>query len=56
MTKIGDRLYFMEVLTRLHDATNRLAKLMGAQLASPRTLPNLQRAGLPTEVTPNPNP
>jgi len=49
MTKIGDRLYFMEVLTQLHDATNRLAKTVG-QLASTRSLPNLQRAGLPTEV------
>ena len=49
MGKIGDRLYFMEVLTQLHDATNRLAKTVG-QLASVRTLPNLQRAGLPTEV------
>ena len=50
MSKIGDRLYFMEVLTQLHDATNRLAKVMGAQLASTRTLPDLRRAGLPTEV------
>lgn len=49
MSKIGDRLYFMEVLTQLHDATNRLAKQMG-QLASVRSLPNLQRAGLPMEV------
>jgi len=49
MTKIGDRLYFMEVLTQLHDATNRLAKTVG-QLASTRSLPNLQRAGLPIEV------
>lgn len=49
MTKIGDRLYFMEVLTQLHDSTNRLAKAMG-QLASTRTLPNLRKAGLPTEV------
>jgi len=49
MQKIGDRLYFMEVLTQLHDATNRLAKTMG-QLQSSRSLPNLQRAGLPIEV------
>ena len=98
MSKIGDRLYFMEVLTQLHDATNRapplahrpplrsgggtatrafagrspttaarlpvltrlcsdalvigcagLSKTMG-QLASTRTLPNLQRSGLPLEV------
>ena len=46
----GDRLYFMEVLTQLHDSTNRLAKAMG-QLASTRTLPNLRKAGLPTEVS-----
>ena len=46
MSKIGDRLYFMEVLTQLHDATNRLSKTIG-QLASTRPLPNLQRAGLP---------
>lgn len=49
MGKIGDRLYFMEVLTQLHDTTNRLAKAMG-QLASSRSLPNLHRAGLPIEV------
>eukprot|EP00900_Chrysochromulina_parva_P026041 jgi/Chrpa1/8070/Chrysochromulina_OHIO_Genome00000199-RA len=49
MNKIGDRLYFMEVLTQLHDSTNRLAKTVG-QLASTRSLPNLQRAGLPIEV------
>lgn len=49
MTKIGDRLYFMEVLTQLHDATNRLSKTIG-QLSSSRSLPNLQRAGLPLEV------
>lgn len=49
MRKIGDRLYFMEVLTQLHDATNRLAKTVG-QLASSRSLPNLQRAKLPLEV------
>ena len=49
MHKIGDRLYFMEVLTQLHDATNRLSKSVGT-LASSRSLPNLQRAGLPLEV------
>jgi hypothetical protein len=49
LSKIGDRLYFMEVLTQLHDATNRLSKTVG-QLSSARTLPNLQRAKLPLEV------
>jgi len=49
MRKIGDRLYFMEVLTQLHDATNRLSKTVG-QLSSSRSLPNLHRAGLPLEV------
>jgi len=49
MTKIGDRLYFMEVLTQLHDATNRLSKSVG-QLSSSRSLPNLQKSGLPLEV------
>ena len=50
MTKIGDRLYFMEVLTQLHDAVNAWAKLIGQPLSSTRTLPNLQRAGLPLQV------
>ena len=50
MAKIGDRLYFMEVLTQLHDATNRLAKYTGGQLSSSRSIPNLQKSGLPLEV------
>ena len=49
MRRIGDRLYFMEVLTQLHDATNRLSKTMG-QLSSSRSLPNLRSTGLPLEV------
>ncbi|KAL1519412.1 hypothetical protein AB1Y20_022936 [Prymnesium parvum] len=50
MHKIGDRLYFMEVLTQLHDATNAWSRAIGQQLTSTRTLPNLHRAGLPLEV------
>ena len=50
MRKIGDRLYFMEVLTQLHDATNAWSRAVGQQLTSTRTLPNLNRAGLPLEV------
>ena len=50
MEKIGDRLYFMEVLTQLHDATNRWSKQIGQELTSSRTLPNLHKAGLPLEV------
>jgi len=50
MYKIGDRLYFMEELTQLHDQTNALAKTYKMQFASPRTLPNIQRSGLPSQV------
>jgi hypothetical protein len=38
-----------QVLTQLHDATNRLSKSVG-QLSSSRSLPNLQKSGLPLEV------
>ena len=47
MKKIGDRLYFMEVLTQLHDAVNSWSKMIGQSLSSTRTLPNLQRNGRP---------
>ena len=47
---VGDRLYFMEVLTQLHDAVNSWSKLIGQSLTSTRTLPNLQRNGLPLQV------
>ena len=50
MSKIGDRLYFMEVLTQLHDAVNSWSKMLGQSLSSTRTLPNLQRNGLPLQV------
>ena len=50
MKKIGDRLYFMEVLTQLHDAVNSWSKMIGQSLSSTRTLPNLQRNGLPLQV------
>ena len=50
MKKIGDRLYFMEVLTQLHDAVNSWSKMLGQSLSSTRTLPNLQRNGLPLQV------
>ena len=50
MRRIGDRLYFMEVLTQLHDAVNSWSKMLGQSLSSTRTLPNLQRNGLPLQV------
>ena len=58
MKKIGDRLYFMEVLTQLHDAVNSWSKMIGQSLSSTRTLPNLQRNGLPLQagLAPGPGP
>jgi len=50
MRKVGDRLYFMEELTQLHDSTNAWAKALGTPLSSTRRLPNLHKAGLPAEV------
>ena len=50
MYKIGDRLYFMEELTQLHDATNNWSKMLNVQLTSSRSLPNLRRNGLPLQV------
>lgn len=50
MSKVGDRLYFMEELTQLHDTTNAWAKALGTPLTSIRTLPNLYKVGLPSEV------
>ena len=56
MKKIGDRLYFMEVLTQLHDAVNSWSKMIGQSLSSTRTLPNLQRNGLPLQAHSPPPP
>ena len=50
MKRIGDRLYFMEELTQLHDSTNAWANLLGTPLASARKLPNIRKAGLPSQV------
>ena len=50
MSKIGDRLYFMEVLTQLHDAVNAYSKLKGVALTSSRSLPKLSHHRLPSEV------
>ncbi len=50
MRRIGDRLYFMEELTQLHDATNAWSKMLGTPLASPRRLPILRKVGLPSQA------
>lgn len=44
------RLAATQVLTQLHDAVNSWSKLIGQSLSSTRTLPNLQRNGLPLQV------
>eukprot|EP00965_Chrysotila_dentata_P161290 5326101-Pleurochrysis_carterae.AAC.1 len=50
MYKIGDRLYFMEELTQLHESTKAWSKALNVQLTSTRSLPDLQRVGLPIQA------
>ena len=39
-----------QLLTQLHDAVNSWSKAIGQSLSSTRTLPNLQRNGLPLQA------